>query len=93
MAIFILTIVRDHLKEYHSPEARLSNPNADHSLFYMDDEQWERVQVRIAKEKHTRPRQYDEWFEVQKKCYLEVWRIIFPETRYPHLSEPLSPCK
>ncbi|KAI0444841.1 hypothetical protein F4803DRAFT_572268 [Xylaria telfairii] len=81
---------KDHLKEYHSPEARLSNPNAAHSSFYMDDDQWTRVKLRIA-EKTTRPRQYDEWFEAQKTCFLEVWRIIFPKALYPSLNEPLSP--
>ncbi|KAI0405733.1 hypothetical protein F4802DRAFT_561792 [Xylaria palmicola] len=82
---------KDHLREYHSPEARLLNSNADHSLFYMDDEPWERVQARIAGEKHNRPRQYSEWFEAQKQCFLDVWRIIFPRALYPHLNEPLSP--
>ncbi|OTA66785.1 hypothetical protein K449DRAFT_240231 [Hypoxylon sp. EC38] len=81
---------KDHLKEYHSPEARLSNPVAEHKLFYMDDRQWRAVQDRIAHYTH-RPRPYDEWFEVQKRCFLEVWRILFPKERYPSLNEPLSP--
>ncbi|KAI0145811.1 hypothetical protein F4776DRAFT_660689 [Hypoxylon sp. NC0597] len=38
-----------------------------------------------------RPRPYDEWFEVQKKCFLEVWHILFPKELYPTLNEPLSP--
>ncbi|KAI1458508.1 hypothetical protein F4805DRAFT_424776 [Annulohypoxylon moriforme] len=78
---------KDHLKEYHSPRAKLSNSNVNHTSFYMDDKQWEKVQARIAKETH-RPRAYDEWFKIQKECFLEVWHIIFPEGSS---SAPLSP--
>lgn len=80
---------KDHLKEYHSPKARLSNNTAAHASFYMNDEQWSAVQARIAVQK--RPRPYSIWFKVQKECFLDVWRIIFPRTRFPQLNEPLSP--
>ncbi|KAI0884335.1 uncharacterized protein GGS22DRAFT_194859 [Annulohypoxylon maeteangense] len=80
---------KDHLREYHSPQARLSNPTADHAPFYMDENQWEMVQDRIAKDK-IRPRPYDEWFKIQKECFLDVWRIIFPEECHGY-NAPLSP--
>ncbi|KAI1410141.1 hypothetical protein F5Y13DRAFT_202516 [Hypoxylon sp. FL1857] len=57
----------------------------------MDDEQWGEVQARITSYFPLRPRPYDEWFRIQKKCFLEVWGIIFPKRQYPTFHEPLSP--
>ncbi|KAI0595321.1 hypothetical protein F4775DRAFT_595414 [Biscogniauxia sp. FL1348] len=140
-----------HLKDCHSPTATGSG----NRLFYMDEEQWGKVQDtidtsskrpcydptehvtswetrahRVRKELHSfpvmaiagaagaerperpsksagthliisdyidprpcrnSPRDFDPWLEVQKECFLAVWRIIFPEDRFPSLKNPKSP--
>ncbi|KAM0553086.1 hypothetical protein ACHAPJ_007634 [Fusarium lateritium] len=75
----------------HSPGARRGDLSEDTALYYMDEEQWAAVQVRIDKADSTRQRDYKEWFEVQRTCYSAVWRIIFPRAEYPGLPEPISP--
>jgi hypothetical protein len=61
-------------------------------MFYMNEQQWEAVQAEVNATSN-RPRQYESWFEVQKACFLAVWRIIFPRDDFPRLREPPSPCE
>ncbi|KAF4957514.1 hypothetical protein FSARC_11282 [Fusarium sarcochroum] len=82
---------RNHMKKVHSPDARPVELSEDTALYYMTNEQWTEVRARIDEADLTRRRDYEEWFEVQKTCYLAVWRIIFPPSEYPDLPEPISP--
>ncbi|KAI1635725.1 hypothetical protein F4809DRAFT_612718 [Biscogniauxia mediterranea] len=76
-----------HLKDCHSQAAA----GSDNELFYMDNMQWDEVQKTIMRASAKRPRKPHPRSNVQKECFLAVWRIIFPKDRFPNLREPISP--
>ncbi|EEU37825.1 uncharacterized protein NECHADRAFT_88278 [Fusarium vanettenii 77-13-4] len=84
---------RDHLAKHHSPIDPNANPppQADPAQFHMNPEQWEMVYNKIENRGKKRPRDKNEWFSHWKNIFLEVWRIIFPQSQFPSLDEPSSP--
>lgn len=61
--------------------------------YFLSEEQLAQVQHTIKKAGNCRPRETSKKLDIDVKCFIEVWRVIFPRDQYAWLTEPSSPCK